>query len=275
MTQKVMTGMTVKLGGSHARSTRVDETRRCGLAVGAMTGLNPLKAFAARQVTLPFDNGERPLVKYPQKRPMIGQTSRPPQLETPFWFSTKAPSRQTMPLFVRYHLAAPLDIDPDTFTLELKAKSIQSVQAVAQGHQEDESDGDRRRQSVLGQQPSIPIARPRWTVRQWCDGQRALAWCAAQARARTGRRAAGCEAGGVWRRGQPVSDKTPDLTKALDDMDHRRRAQSTAMLAQLMNGRDLPVINGFPLRLGHCILRHLLGASASTRSPKIQCDKHL
>jgi hypothetical protein len=38
----------------------------------------------ASSVRLPFDNGERPLVQLPQKRPLIGLTMRPPQLETPF-----------------------------------------------------------------------------------------------------------------------------------------------------------------------------------------------
>jgi hypothetical protein len=47
-----------------------------GLALSAATALGS-KAFALDTVTLPFDNGERPLVKYPQKRPMIGLTSRP------------------------------------------------------------------------------------------------------------------------------------------------------------------------------------------------------
>ncbi len=57
--------------------------KRAGMAALA-TGFGSSRAFALDTVTLPFDNGERPLVKYPQKRPMIGQTSRPPQLETPF-----------------------------------------------------------------------------------------------------------------------------------------------------------------------------------------------
>lgn len=35
-------------------------------------------------MTLPFENGERALVAFPQKRPMIVLASRPPQLETPF-----------------------------------------------------------------------------------------------------------------------------------------------------------------------------------------------
>ena len=57
--------------------------RRAGMAA-LLTGVGSSQAFAPDTVTLPFDTGERPLVKYPQKRPMIGLTSRPPQLETPF-----------------------------------------------------------------------------------------------------------------------------------------------------------------------------------------------
>ena len=89
-------------------------------------------------MTLPFDNGERPLVKYPQKRPMIGLTSRPPQLETPFSVFNDGPITPNNAFFVRYHLAdVPLNIDPDKFTLEVKGKVDQPAEAVAEGHQED------------------------------------------------------------------------------------------------------------------------------------------
>jgi sulfite dehydrogenase (cytochrome) subunit A len=44
----------------------------------------------------------------------------------------------------------------------------------------------------------------------------------------------------------PVSDKTPDFIKALD-IDHA--SDGEVMLAYGMNGDDLPVLNGFPLRL--------------------------
>ena len=36
------------------------------------------------RIVLPFENGERELVAYPQKRLLIRLTARPPQLETPF-----------------------------------------------------------------------------------------------------------------------------------------------------------------------------------------------
>jgi sulfite dehydrogenase len=45
---------------------------------------------------------------------------------------------------------------------------------------------------------------------------------------------------------EPISDKTPDFVKALD-IDHARDGE--VMLAYAMNGQDLPVLNGFPLRL--------------------------
>jgi sulfite dehydrogenase len=43
-----------------------------------------------------------------------------------------------------------------------------------------------------------------------------------------------------------VADKTPDFVKALD-IDHARDGE--VMLAYSMNGKDLPYLNGFPLRL--------------------------
>jgi len=96
--------------------------RRADLAAFA-TGFAPIRALGLDGVTLPFDNGERPLVTYPQKRPMIGQTSRPPQLETPFHVFNDGPITPNNAFFVRYHLAdVPYDIDPDKFTLEIKGK---------------------------------------------------------------------------------------------------------------------------------------------------------
>ena len=88
-----------------------------------MAGLAPLKALA-ETVTLPFGNGERPLVKYPQKRPMIGLTSRPPQLETPFSVFNENVITPNDAFFVRYHLAGiPLEIDPDTTRSTSRARS--------------------------------------------------------------------------------------------------------------------------------------------------------
>src|ERR1700761_7589032 len=90
-------------------------------ALGSGTAFGSLQALAADPVPLPFENGERPLVKYPQKRPMIGLTSRPPQLETPFSVFDEGVITPNDAFFVRYHLAnIPLDIDPETFSVAIK-----------------------------------------------------------------------------------------------------------------------------------------------------------
>src|ERR1043165_10278931 len=92
------------------------------LAFGA-AGTMPARLVAPHTATLPFANGERPLVKYPQKRPMIGLTSRPPQLETPFSIFNDGAITPNNAFFVRYHLAdVPYNIDSDKFTLEVTGK---------------------------------------------------------------------------------------------------------------------------------------------------------
>src|SRR6201989_1415766 len=113
---------TRRFGGSQKMLDRRELMKRAGMAALA-TGFASTRAFALDTVTLPFDNGERPLVRYPQKRPMIGLTSRPPQLETPFSIFNDGPITPNNAFFVRYHLAdVPLDIDPEKFTLEIKGK---------------------------------------------------------------------------------------------------------------------------------------------------------
>jgi hypothetical protein len=73
---------------------------------------------------LPFENGERPLVKYPQKRPMLRLTARPPQLETPFAVFNEGITTPNDAFFVRYHLtnappAAEL-LTAEKFRLQIK-----------------------------------------------------------------------------------------------------------------------------------------------------------
>ena len=93
------------------------------LAGGGMISGSTLSSLAADTITLPFENGERPLVTVPQKRAMIGLTSRPPQLETPFSVFNDNVITPNDAFFVRYHLAdVPYNLDPDTFTLEIKGK---------------------------------------------------------------------------------------------------------------------------------------------------------
>ena len=103
---------------------RREMMKRAGMAALA-TGFGSVKALALDTATLPFDNGERPLVKYPQKRTMIGLTSRPPQLETPFSVFDEGPLTPNDAFFVRYHLAGiPEEIDADKWKLKVGGDGV-------------------------------------------------------------------------------------------------------------------------------------------------------
>jgi sulfite dehydrogenase (cytochrome) subunit A len=224
--------------------------QRCGTIVamlGSGTASGSLRAFADT-VTLPFDNGERPLVKYPQKRPMIGLTSRPPQLETPFSVFDENVITPNDAFFVRYHLAdIPLNIDPDTFAVEINGKvdkpmklsladirKMPAVELVAVNQCSGNSRGFFAPRVAGGQLANGAMGNALWRgvpLKTVLD-QAGVAPGAKQA-----------VFGGL---DGPVFEKTPDFAKALD-IDHARDGE--VMLAYAMNGQDLPVLNGFPLRL--------------------------
>src|SRR5580704_1844441 len=87
-----------------------------GAALAATGALAPDAEAADPIAVLPFANGERPVVKYPQKRPLLRLTTRPPQLETPFKVFDEGTLTPNDAFFVRYHLAdAPPVIDPATW----------------------------------------------------------------------------------------------------------------------------------------------------------------
>ena len=213
-----------------------------------VTGLDMSRAHALEMVTLPFDNGERPLVKYPQKRPMIGLTSRPPQLETPFAIFNSGPITPNDAFFVRYHLSdVPYNIDPDKFTLEIKGKvdkplklsladikMLKPLEIVAVNQCSGNGRGFFHPRVAGGQLGNGAMGNARW---RGVSLKTVLDMAGLQAGARQ-----------VTFNGmdKPVLDKTPDFIKALE-VDHARDGE--VMLAYSMNGKDLPVLNGFPLRL--------------------------
>ncbi|MGY3582949.1 sulfite dehydrogenase [Bradyrhizobium sp. USDA 4341] len=226
---------------------RRDLMKRAGLAA-LVTGLGSRGAFALDAVTLPFGNGERPLVRYPQKRPMIGLTARPPQLETPFAVFNDGPLTPNNAFFVRYHLAGiPYDLDPDKFTLEIKGKvdkpvrlslkeirKLKAVELVAVNQCSGNSRGFFNPRVAGGQLGNGAMGCARW---HGVPLKTVLDMAGVQAGAKQ-----------VTFNGMdgPVMDTTPDFVKALD-IDHARDGE--VMLAWGMNGEDLPFLNGFPLRL--------------------------
>ena len=215
-----------------------------GLAVGAR-----LTAFAAETVTLPFANGDRELVAYPGKRPLIRLTTRPPQLETPFSVYNDGLITPNDAFFVRYHLAdIPTEIDPESFRVEVKGKvdkplslslmdlksRFDAVELVAVHQCSGNSRGFFEPRVGGGQAGNGLMGNARW---QGVPLKAVLDKAGVQAGA------VQVSFGGL---DGPVVPDTPDFAKALD-IDHARDGE--VMLAYEMNGAELPWLNGYPLRL--------------------------
>jgi len=227
------------------------EALRFALAAGAGTiGAGKLAfAAAANTVTLPFGNGERPLVAYPGKRPLISLTARPPQLETPFNVFDEGIITPNDAFFVRYHLAGiPLSIDPDTYRLSVAGKvdnplslsladlksGFEPIELVAVNQCAGNSRGFFDPRVAGGQLANGAMGNARWKG----VPLKALLM------------KAGVQAGAVQVsfRGldEPVLPETPAFMKAID-LDHALDGE--VMVAYAMNGEDLPWLNGFPIRL--------------------------
>lgn len=228
--------------------TETDRRSIIAALAGGIAGMTATRT-AAREIVLPFANGVRPLVAYPQKRPLIQLTQRPPQLETPLSVFAEGPITPNDAFFVRYHLSdLPLQIDPMTFRLtvnghverplslsltELKRDfPVQEIVAVNQCSGNSRGFSDPRVGG--GQLGHGAMGNSRWT--------------GVPLRALLDRAGVTAEARQVTFNGldNPPVDGVPDFVKALD-IDHARDGE--VMLAWGMAGADLPFLNGYPLRL--------------------------
>ena len=221
------------------------------LGAAGVFGSRVLSALAAEagHVTLPFENGERELVVYPQKRPLILLTARPPQLETPFSVFNESVITPNDAFFVRYHWSGiPTAIDAQTYRLkvggnvntplELSLADLKQMadatELVAVNQCSGNSRGHLSPRANGGQLSNGAMGNARWTgvpLRKVLEK-------------------AGVKAGSVQVSFNgldtpPVGDG-PDFMKALN-IDHALDGE--VMLAWQMNGADLPMLNGYPLRL--------------------------
>ena len=234
----------------HAVVTRRKFLQTTGLAgAGAIVAGPVSNSPGAETVTMPFANGERPLVTFPQKRPLILLTTRPPQLETPFAVFNDGLLTPNDAFFVRYHLSqVPTAIDPDKFTVvikgavaspltlslaELKSK-FDPVEVVAVNQCSGNGRGFSNPRVAGGQMGNGAMGNARWRGVRLKDvlNRAGVASSAKQ----------------VTFNGldSPVVENTPDFVKALN-ID--QALDDDTMLAYEMNGEQLPMLNGFPLRL--------------------------
>ncbi|WP_426162942.1 molybdopterin-dependent oxidoreductase [Pseudoduganella sp. R-34] len=225
--------------------------KQAGMAgVATALGSPALSALAdSRSVTLPFENGERDLVAFPQKRPMIVLTSRPPQLETPFSVFGEGVLTPNDAFFVRYHWSAiPTSIDPQSYRLkigghvnmplELSLAELRQladpIELVAVNQCSGNSRGHFAPRANGGQLSNGAMGNARWTG---VPLKKVLE--------RVGIKAGAVQVAFNGLDTPPAGDG-PDFVKSLN-IDHA--LEEEVMLAWQMNGEDLPMLNGYPLRL--------------------------
>ena len=217
------------------------------IATSPLAGL--AKAANERAGDVSVAAGPRPLVQYPQKRPLTLVTTRPPHLETPFRVFNDGPITPNDAFFVRYHLANfPTSIDPDSYRLTIKGAvdtplSLSLAELKALGEPVEvvavnQCSGNSRAFSM-----------PRVFGAQLGNGSMGNArWLGVPLKAVLEKAGVKAEAKQVTFDGldKPVLASTPDFVKALD-IDHAMNGEP--MIAWSMNGEDLPLLNGYPMRL--------------------------
>jgi sulfite dehydrogenase (cytochrome) subunit A len=220
------------------------------VTVGASISAGALPRIAAAQttVTLPMQNGVRPLVAFPQKRPLILLTPRPPQLETPMAVFDEGVLTPNDAFYVRWHLSnIPQSVDASThriavtgavqrplsISLEDLAK-LPTVEVVAVNQCSGNSRG---------------LFSPRVPGGQWDNGAMGNArWTGVRLRDILDRAGLTSAAKQVQFNGleTPAIPSTPDFKKSLD-IDVARG--DDVIVAYLMNGEPMPLLNGYPVRL--------------------------
>lgn len=223
-----------------------------GAGALAAAGLGTLSRGALAQastVDLPIANGRRNVVAFPEKRPLIVLTTRLPQLETPFEIFNEGVITPNDAFFVRYHNAGiPTSIDGDKHVIriggnaagkpfELTVADLRSqfkpIEYVAVNQCSGNSRGLFAPRVTGGQLTNGAMGNARWVGVPLKD---------VLARAELRNTAKQVTFNGldtaVFGGGDFV--KSLDVNHALD---------GEVMLAYQMNGTDIPMLNGYPVKL--------------------------
>ncbi|WP_407074961.1 molybdopterin-dependent oxidoreductase [Reyranella sp.] len=227
-------------------------TRRSFLGQASAGGLMVVSGSAWGQaaVDLPFAPSERALTKgFPQKGPMILQRTRPPLLETPFEVFDRGVFTHNDSFYVRWHWAViPTEIDVGTFRLSVRGHVDKELSLTLK----EIVDGLPRVELAAVNQcsgNSRGFTEPRVPGAQWANGAMGNAkWMGVRLKDVLDR--AGVKAGATAVRfaglDDPVVPEAPKFMKSLA-LDHA--SDGEVMIAYAMNGEQLPLLNGFPLRL--------------------------
>jgi DMSO/TMAO reductase YedYZ molybdopterin-dependent catalytic subunit len=207
------------------------------------------QAAAASTVDLPMVNGGRLMGTYPEKRPMIVLTSRPPQLETPWGVFNEGVLTPNDAFFVRYHNAGiPTSIDGDRHVIQIGGNAVgkpfeisvadlrqrfKPVELVAVNQCSGNSRGHFAPRVTGGQLSNGAMGNAKWLGVPLKD-------LLAGADLKTSAKQVVFDGLDTALFGGGDFVKSLDLAHAMD---------GEVMVAYQMNNADLPMLNGFPVRL--------------------------
>ena len=235
------------------RERDLNRRRFIRVAAGVAGGMAAVPGLIANETyEMPFENGSRELVRYPEKRPLIRLTSRPPQLETPMAAFNEGILTPNDAFFVRYHLAgSPPSRDvltPDVFRLNVAGavrkpieisiadllRRFEVTEVVAVNQCSGNGRGLFTPRVGGGQMGFGAMGCARWKGVRLVDVLKAAELEPAAKQVLFD----GLD--------KPVTATIPDFVKSIE-LD--QALDPDLLLATEMNGQPLPWLNGFPLRL--------------------------
>ncbi|WP_395700138.1 molybdopterin-dependent oxidoreductase, partial [Aquabacterium sp.] len=230
-------------------SAPTDPLRRRLLAGAGLGALAPAAWAQAAAVDLPMANGHRLIARYPEKRPMIVLTSRPPQLETPFEVFNEGLITPNDAFFVRYHNAGiPTSVDGDKHVIRIGGNAagkpfeitvaelrtqFKPVEVVAVNQCSGNSRGLFNPRVTGGQLANGAMGNARWVGVPLKD-------VLARAEPKNTARQVTFDGLDAALLGGGDFVKSLDIGQAMDP---------DVMIAYQMNGAELPMLNGYPVRL--------------------------
>ena len=220
-----------------------------GAGALATAAFSPGALAQAAGVELPFINGKRSLVAFPEKRPLIVLTSRPPQLETPFEVFNDGLITPNDAFFVRYHNAGiPMSVDAEKHVIKIGGNAagkpyeltladlrtqFKPIEYLAVNQCSGNSRGHFSPRVTGGQLSNGAMGNARWVGV-------ALKDVLARAELKNTAREVTFNGLDIALFGGGDFVKSIDVNHAMD---------GEVMIAYQMNGVDIPLLNGYPVKL--------------------------
>lgn len=194
------------------------------------------------------DSTENQYVRVPGKHALRLLTERPPNLETPLHFF-RYDLTPNEAFFVRWHLAGiPAEVDTQSFRLEIGG-FVQHPLSLSLQDLRTKFPQRKMVAACVCSGNARSLFKPRVAGAQWVNGGMGNAEWTGVALSDI-LKYAGAKQGSctISFNGldKPPMDVTPDFVKSLN-YDHANDGE--VMIAYEMNGRPLPLLNGFPLKL--------------------------